>query len=836
MPPEIESRPTLYGSRAVEALYRLTTLIGEARELDQILRPGLEEVVRLFGAEAGVVRLLEPESGLLRLHAGVGLTPTLQAALAPAVRPGETPSGVAGRRRSVVVLDEKEPEATGSPWIAEGYRSFITAPMQHRKMLLGTLTLASRDPGQYEDADRELFTVLAQQLAMAVANAELHTAAQRKIADLSALHQCGRDLGPAPDLPATFTLVAERTALLLGLRRSAVFSMDAAAGELHLEAVHGDSGAHSWPLRFSPSEALTGALREPHPILTDDPVRDQLLPPAPAARPGASLFIPLRLRSEWVGLLMGDCAGEPFHLTADQMELATIFANQASVWIANARLFTAAEEARKAAQRARRDFERLLESAGDGILVVDGDGRITLANREAQRLFGYAADELLGRPVEMLLPPRLRGGHEVDRGRYLEAPQLRPMGTGRELLAARRDGTEFPVEISLSPIPTEEGTRVISIVRDITEHRKAEERFRALLEAAPDAMIVVDRSGRISLVNSQVEQLFGYTREELLGEAIEILIPERYRAAHPSRREEYHREPRLRPMGSGLELFARRKDGTEFPVEISLSPIQSEEGTSVISTIRDVTAQKEAQRALARQASDLRRSNAELEQFAYVASHDLQEPLRMVASYTQLLARRYRGKLDQDADEFIEFTVDGVKRMQELINDLLAYSRVGTHGREFAPVDCNRILERVLDNLQVAIEEREAEISVQPLPEVRGDASQLLQLFQNLVGNAIKFQKPGERPRVEVAAASEEEGWHFTVRDNGIGIEPEYAERIFLIFQRLHSRSDFPGTGIGLAICKKIVERHGGGIWVESSGSGSAFHFTIPAHPEAEAT
>ncbi len=365
---------------------------------------------------------------------------------------------------------------------------------------------------------------------------------------------------------------------------------------------------------------------------------------------------------------------------------------------------------------------------------------------------------------------------------------------------------------------------------------RADTYFRALVEAAPDGIVAVDRAGTIVLVNAQVETMTGYTRDELLGQPVEILVPERFHQQHVADRERYTAAPRTRPMGAGLALAARRKDGSEIPVEISLSPLGAGDNLLVMSIIRDVTERRRAEAELrrtaarlAQQTAELERSNAELQQFAYVASHDLQEPLRMVASYTQLLARRYGDKLDADALEFIDFAVDGARRMQALINDLLAYSRVGTRGAEFAPTDCNAVVDQVLADLGAAIEDEHAVVTRGDLPTVLGDAGQLSQLFQNLIGNAIKFH--GERaPRVAVAAERRDDEWLFTVRDNGIGIEPEYADRIFVIFQRLHSRAEYPGTGIGLAICKKIVERHGGRIWMESTpGEGTTFYFTLPA-------
>jgi protein-histidine pros-kinase len=473
-------------------------------------------------------------------------------------------------------------------------------------------------------------------------------------------------------------------------------------------------------------------------------------------------------------------------------------------------------------------FRDLLESTPDAIVMVNVTGRIVLVNAQAESVFGYARAELLGQPVEMLLPARFHAAHHGHRGAFFAQPRTRTMGAGLELYGLRKNGREFPVEISLSPLATVEGTMVMSAVRDITDRRQAEQKFRSLLEAAPDAMVIIDSGGRITLVNSQTEKLFGYPRDELLGEAMEILVPERFRARHPGHRGGFFAQPHARAMGEGLELYARRKDGSEFPVEISLSPLDTVEGMLAMSTIRDISVRKKTEAHLLQKVEELNRSNEELAQFAALASHDLQEPLRMVASYTQLLSRRYKGKLDAEADEFIAFAVDGATRMQLLIQDLLAYSRVSSSGRELLAISSKAALDQALINLRGAIEESGALVTNDTLPAVLADQTQLVQLFQNLIGNAIKYQNPGI-PRVHVSAANGRgQQWIFSVKDNGLGIEAQYLQRIFGMFQRLHKREEFAGTGIGLAICKKIVERHGGRISVESQiGKGSTFRFAL---------
>lgn len=359
--------------------------------------------------------------------------------------------------------------------------------------------------------------------------------------------------------------------------------------------------------------------------------------------------------------------------------------------------------------------------------------------------------------------------------------------------------------------------------------------YEGLFESSADALLLSDFEGRVVRVNAEAERVFGYGRGELAGHPVDTLVPERFRSMHWTDRQAYYAEPRARAMGAGRELFGRRKDGSEFPVEVMLSTSRAGDQPLVMSIVRDISEHKRAEENLRHYAEELKqssvelaRSNADLESFAYVASHDLQEPLRMVSKYVQLLGEHYRGKLDAQADEFIAYAVDGAERMRALIHDFLSYSRVSRTPARQEMVDCKTVVDRALANLQQAIQESQAGITVDPLPVVKGDSSQLERLFQNLIGNAVKYR--GERPPSIRVSARQEGDWTFCIRDNGIGIDPQHRERIFGMFQRLHTRQEYAGTGIGLAVCKRVVEGHGGRIWVESEpGRGSSFFFTLPA-------
>jgi PAS domain S-box-containing protein len=492
------------------------------------------------------------------------------------------------------------------------------------------------------------------------------------------------------------------------------------------------------------------------------------------------------------------------------------------------------EERRRLGEDALRESEERYRMLLDGIqnyavFVMDPRGQIVSWNAGAERIKGYRADEIIGHNFSCFFPPE-----DIERGRPEGVLRMTALSGRHEEQGTRvrKDGSRFLANLVFTALRDPAGNlRGFSeFSHDLSESKASEARYRGLLEAAPDAMVVVNSDGGIVLLNVQAEKQFGYSRDELLGQQVKNLIPDGFAERLIADSTRTAADALAQQIGTGIELTGRRKDGTEFPIEIMLSPLESAEGVLVTAAIRDISERKKSEEQLVKTVGELKRSNDELEQFAYVASHDLQEPLRMVASYTQLLAKRYQGRLDSDADEFISFAVDGCNRMQGLIRDLLAYSRAGSGGKALRQISGEAALKGALANLRATIEQSDAVVTHSALPTIRIDDTQLAQIFQNLVGNAIKYRS-AEIPHVHVSATKNEKNeWLFSVRDNGLGIDQQYFERIFVLFQRLHGREEFDGTGIGLAVCKKIIERVGGRIWVESQlGKGSTFYFALPA-------
>jgi PAS domain S-box-containing protein len=496
-------------------------------------------------------------------------------------------------------------------------------------------------------------------------------------------------------------------------------------------------------------------------------------------------------------------------------------------------------------KRLRESVGRLrlaIESAPNGMLMVDEHGTIVMVNAQVERLFGYGRDELLGSAATVVLPAL-----------FDDAPQVAPTraagGTAREVSVHRKDGTQIPVEVSLNRADTAEGSFVLAAVVDITARKRAEAaakksaaQLRLVVEAAPNGMVMVDERGAIVMVNAQMERLFGYTRAEMIGRKIEMLLPQRFRDTHRAQRKDFLQSPETRAMGHGRHLYGRRKDGSEFPVEVGLNPAETPDGSFVLAAVIDITQRKrmeqelaDAHAALSKHARDLeatvaertahlQHTIAELEGVSYSLSHDMRAPLRAMQGFSQIVLSEAGERLDDNEKDLRRRTINAASRLDRLIQDVLTYTRVSRQAVELTAVDLEPLLNQIIDE-RPELQAPKADITlVTPLARVRGHEASLTQCITNLLDNAVKFVAAGQQPQIRIWTEPAGSRVRLWFEDNGIGIPKEAQGRLFGIFQRIHDDKTYPGTGIGLAIVRKAVERMGGSVSVESTpGKGSRF-------------
>lgn len=480
-------------------------------------------------------------------------------------------------------------------------------------------------------------------------------------------------------------------------------------------------------------------------------------------------------------------------------------------------------------QTIQANVHAFLEAAPDALIVVGRDGYILLVNGQAETLFGYARSELVGQPIEVLIPERHRDGHPLHRAGYFDAPRRRPIGVGVDLRARRRDGSEFPAEISLGPVDTPEGLLAVATVRDVTERKKMEaqrDELARIVDSSHDAIIGNTLDGIVRSWNAGARHVFGYSAEEMIGQSISVLLPPGHEHEEPAIIDRLARGERV----EAFETVRRRKTGESIDVSVTISPIRDAAGQVVGASrvARDISDRKRTERKLTRAREATEAANRELEAFSYSVAHDLRAPLRGIDGFSQAILEDYGDKLDAEGQHYLRRVRESAQQMAQLIDGLLSLAKIGRGDTRRDYVTLGEIARRVAERLKEDEPERNVEFRLAQGLMTIGDARLLRIALENLFGNAWKFTRQKEQAIIELGCTRKDNVVVFFVRDNGVGFDPAYATKLFGVFQRLHTQEEFEGTGVGLATVQRIIRRHSGRIWAESAvGEGATFYFTL---------
>jgi PAS domain S-box-containing protein len=763
-----------------KALRKIVEAATSTLELEDLLKSILTTLKEVTGADSASILLEEQGKVMVKAGLGIGIEEEMSSGFA--LNPGE---GLAGdiflKGEPLYVEDVTLDPRVVNPYLkAYGVRSYLGVPINNRGEIIGVLHIDWNQIHKYTQRELGLLTIVADRCGAAIANARQH-------AKLKEAEAKFRNL---------FENISGTVGIARVIRDSQGRVVDWEVSDINkiAEKMTGVTQQNAVGRRATEVWGEETARRA---IVLSDSVM--------ASRK------PIQFESSrWKGVHL---VSSLFPISEDQI-----------AWVGLD--ITELKNKERELAETSSYLENLLDYANAPIIVWDSDLQITKFNHAFEHLTGFNSIEMIGKKLDVLFP---------ESNREVSMEHIRQTSTG-----AHWESVEIPILCSNGEVRvvlwnsatifhpgTEDVLATIAQGQDITDRKKAEmalaeasSYLENLIDHANAPIIVWDPDFKIVRFNHAFEHLTGMKAPNVLGKDLDLLFPA---TSRQDTMEKIHRTSTGEHWES-VEIPIQRFDGTTRLVLWNSATIFSPGTNSVFATIaqgQDITARKDAER-------ELMRSNAELEQFAYVASHDLKEPLRMISGFLELLQLRYKGKIDADADEFIRFAIDGANRMNWLIEDLLQFSRIGRASWKPEQTSMQDAYQQALGNLAAQLRETNARITSGELPTIFADRLQMTTLLQNLIGNAIKFRSQA-RPEVEVLAKRESGGWTFSVRDNGIGFPMEYSEKIFVLFERLHSKEKYPGTGIGLAICKKIVERHGGRIWAESKeGEGSTFYFFIP--------